>query len=93
MVRTHPVTGRRALYVNAGFTRRIEGVRRSESEALLNFLFEHVKNPAFQCRFRWEPLSLAMWDNRCVQHMAIWDYFPATRSGLRVTVKGDRPFH
>lgn len=93
VVRTHPVTGRRALYVNAGFTRRIEGLRPSESAALLGFLFEHVKNPAFQCRFRWEPYSLAMWDNRCVQHMAVWDYYPETRSGFRVTVKGDRPFH
>ena len=93
VIRTHPVTGRKALYVNAGFTRRIEGIRRQESDALLRFLFEHVKNPAFQCRFRWEPYSLAMWDNRCVQHMAVWDYYPETRSGLRVTVKGDRPFH
>ncbi|MYD96127.1 MAG: taurine dioxygenase [Gammaproteobacteria bacterium] len=93
VVRSHPVTGRKALYVNAGFTRRIEGLSRPESAALLGFLFEHVKNPAFQCRFRWKPYSLAMWDNRCVQHMAVWDYFPETRSGFRVTVKGDRPFH
>ena len=93
VVRTHPVTGRKALFVNAGFTRRIEGVSRGESDALLRFLFEHVKNPAFHCRFRWEPYSLAMWDNRCVQHIAVWDYHPETRSGLRVTVKGDRPFH
>ena len=92
-VRTHPVTGRKALFVNAGFTRRLEGVSRGESRALLDMLFEHVKNPTFHCRFCWEPYSLAMWDNRCVQHMAVWDYHPEARSGLRVTVKGDRPFH
>ena len=93
VVRTHPVTGRKALFVNAGFTRYIEGISRRESTALLNMLFEHVKNPTFHCRFRWQPLSLAMWDNRCVQHMAVWDYYPDTRSGLRVTIKGDKPFH
>ena len=93
VVRTHPVTGRKALFVNAGFTRYIEGISRRESVALLAMLFEHVKNPTFHCRFRWEPYSLAMWDNRCVQHMAVWDYHPETRSGFRVTVKGDRPFH
>ncbi len=93
VIRTHPVTGRKALFVNAGFTRRIEGLSRRESRALLDFLFEHIKNPAFQCRFQWQPHSIAMWDNRCVQHVAIWDYYPETRSGIRVTVKGDRPFH
>ena len=93
VVRTHPVTGRKALFVNAGFTRYIEGIGRRESRALLDLLFEHVKNPAFHCRFQWRPFSLAMWDNRCVQHVAVWDYHPETRSGLRVTVKGDRPFH
>ena len=91
VVRTHPVTGRKALFVNAGFTRHIEGVSRRESRALLGMLFEHVKNPTFACRFEWRPHSLAMWDNRCVQHMAIWDYHPQTRGGLRVTIKGDRP--
>lgn len=93
VIRTHPVTGRKALFVNAGFTRRIEGLSRHESRALLDLLFEHVKNPAFQCRFQWQPYSIAMWDNRCVQHVAVWDYYPETRSGIRVTVKGDRPFH
>lgn len=93
VVRTHPVTGRRALFVNAGFTRRIEGISRRESAALLTMLFEHVKNSAFHCRFRWQRRSLAMWDNRCVQHMAVWDYYPQTRSGLRVTIKGDKPLH
>lgn len=93
VIRTHPVTGRQALFVNAGFTRRILGVSRKESNALLEFLFDHIANPAFQCRFQWQPNSIAMWDNRCVQHLAIWDYYPETRSGIRVTVRGDRPFH
>ena len=93
VIRTHPVTGRKALFVNQGFTKRIKGVSRAESEALLNFLFEHVKNPNFHCRFKWEPHSIAIWDNRCTQHMAVWDYFPETRCGIRVTVKGDRPFY
>jgi taurine dioxygenase len=92
VVRTHPVTGRKALYVNKGFTRRIIGVPLDESEAILNYLYEHMANPLFQCRFRWQENSIAFWDNRCVQHHAMWDYWPHTRSGYRVTVKGDRPF-
>ncbi|MGA7865831.1 MAG: TauD/TfdA family dioxygenase, partial [Stellaceae bacterium] len=93
VVRTHPVTGRKALYVNKGFTRRILGVPRDESEGMLRYLYEHMANPLFQCRFRWAENSIAFWDNRCVQHHAMWDYWPHTRSGHRVTVKGDRPFH
>lgn len=93
VIRTHPVTRRKALFVNAGFTKRINGITRAESEALLHMLFEHVKNPNFHCRFQWQPHSVAVWDNRCTQHMAVWDYYPETRSGIRVTVKGDRPFH
>jgi taurine dioxygenase len=91
VVRTHPVTGRKALYVNRAFTTRIRGLKPAESRALLDFLFAHQENPEFQCRFRWEPNSVAMWDNRCAQHFAVWDYFPAVRHGLRVSVIGERP--
>jgi alpha-ketoglutarate-dependent taurine dioxygenase len=91
VVRTHPVSGRKCLFVNSMFTTRILGVPRSESDALLGFLFAHARNPAFQCRFRWEKHSIAFWDNRCTQHFAVWDYFPRTRSGYRVTVRGERP--
>jgi taurine dioxygenase len=93
VIRTHPETGRKSLYVNGGFTKRIVGLKPAESTALLNFLLEHLANPQFQCRFKWRQNSLAFWDNRCVQHHATWDYFPQTRSGIRVTIKGDRPFH
>jgi taurine dioxygenase len=92
IVRMHPVTGRKALYVNGGFTTHIDGLPKEESRAILDFLFAHGTRPAFQARFRWQPHSVAFWDNRCVQHMALWDYFPQVRSGYRVTVKGDRPF-
>ncbi len=91
VVRTHPVTGKKALYVNRGFTRYLIGVPRDESEGILNYLYQHMENPLFQCRFRWRENSIAFWDNRCVQHRAMWDYWPHTRSGNRVTVKGDRP--
>jgi len=92
VIRTHPVTGKKALYVNRGFTRRLLGVPRDESYAMLNYLYTHAENPLFQCRFRWQPNSVAFWDNRCVQHRAMWDYWPHTRSGFRVTVAGDKPF-
>ena len=92
VVRTHPVTGKKALYVNRGFTKRLVGVPRDESRAMLEYLYEHAENPLFQCRFRWQPNSVAFWDNRCVQHRAMWDYWPHTRSGFRVTVAGDKPY-
>jgi taurine dioxygenase len=91
VVRTHPVTGRKCLFVNRGFTTRILGIPLDESDAILDYLFDHSANPLFQCRFRWRPKSIAFWDNRCVQHRAMWDYWPHTRAGGRVTVKGDRP--
>jgi taurine dioxygenase len=91
VVRTHPVTSKKALYVNRGFTTRILGVPVDESDGILRYLYEHMENPLFQCRFRWQPNSIAFWDNRCTQHRAMWDYWPHTRSGNRVTVQGDRP--
>jgi taurine dioxygenase len=91
VVRTHPVSGRKALFVNSMFTTQIVGLTAKESDALLGFLFEHIAQPQFQCRFRWRKNSMAFWDNRCVQHQAIWDYWPQTRSGYRVTIKGERP--
>ena len=92
VVRTHPVTGKLALYVNEGFTTRIKDLPIAESDALLAFLFRHCAQPDFQCRFTWEPESIAMWDNRCTQHLAIWDYYPETRHGYRVTIAGDAPY-
>src|SRR5664279_3186700 len=91
VVRTHPVTGKKALYVNRGFTRHIIGIPRDESDAMLGYLYQHAENPLFQCRFRWSENAIAFWDNRCTQHRAMWDYWPHTRSGTRVTVKGERP--
>lgn len=91
VVRVHPDSGRKCLYVNRMFTTRLVGLPQAESDALLAFLFEHVRNPELHMRFRWAPHSIAFWDNRCTQHFAVWDYFPQLRSGYRVTVKGTRP--
>ena len=91
VIATHPLTKRKALYVNSIFTTRINELGERESEDLLAFLFEHVTRPDFQCRFRWRPNSIAFWDNRAVQHYAVWDYYPAVRSGRRVTIRGDKP--
>jgi taurine dioxygenase len=93
VIRTHPGTGRPALYVNEGFTTRIKELPMGESDALLAFLFRHCAQPAYQCRFRWQPDSVAFWDNRAVQHFAIWDYWPETRHGYRVTITGDSPYY
>jgi taurine dioxygenase len=91
IVRTHPVTGRKALFVNSSYTTRIDGVSKEESDAVLGYLYQHCMNPNFQVRFRWRAHSVAFWDNRCLQHLAVWDYFPQLRSGYRVTLKGERP--
>ncbi len=93
VIRTHPVSGRKALFVNGGFTTRIKQLTRPESDALLQFLYRHVETPEFHCRFRWQVNSVAFWDNRCVQHHAMWDYYPQRRHGHRVTIKGDKPFY
>ena len=91
VIRLHPETKLPALYVNKGFTKRICGLTNIESKEVLSMLFDHIKNPNFQCRFQWQRDSMALWDHRCTQHMAVWDYFPETRSGVRVTIKGERP--
>lgn len=92
IVRTHPETGKKCLFVNRGFTTHIRGVPRDESDAILAYLYKHMEHPNFQVRFAWEPKSIAFWDNRSAQHRAIWDYWPHRRKGHRVTVKGDTPF-
>ncbi|MEB8344094.1 TauD/TfdA dioxygenase family protein [Streptomyces endophyticus] len=92
VVRTHPETGRKLLYVNAVFTSRIEGLPEQESRDLLDLLFRQAHYPEYQVRFHWEPGSVAFWDNRAVQHYAVSDYFPRVRVMERVTVLGDRPY-
>jgi taurine dioxygenase len=91
VVRTHPVTGRKSLFVNRGFTKRIEGLKKHESDALLDMLVRHTETPEFQCRFNWRRNSVAFWDNRCALHRATFDYFPHVRHAHRVTIKGDKP--
>jgi taurine dioxygenase len=91
VVRTHPQTGRKALFVNRTFTTRIKELSEEESSAVLKMLFEHAESIQFQIRFRWSKNDVAFWDNRCCMHRAIWDYWPEERKGRRVTIKGDRP--
>ena len=93
VVRTHPETGRRGLYVNIAFTSRILGLSKEQSDWVLNELYARAKLPEFQCRFRWEANSIAFWDNRACQHYAASDYFPQRRAMERVTIKGDKPYY
>ena len=90
-VRTHPETGRSALYVNPAHTARFAGMTRAESLPILEYLFAHAVQPELTCRFRWAPGSLAVWDNRCTQHCAINDYDGHRRVMQRITVQGDAP--
>ncbi|MBX6373561.1 MAG: TauD/TfdA family dioxygenase [Acetobacteraceae bacterium] len=91
VVRTHPETGRKALYVNFGHTLRFVDMTEAESAPLLEYLFQHQVRPEFTCRFRWEPGSVAFWDNRCALHNPINDYHGFRRILHRVTLAGDRP--
>jgi len=91
VVRTHPETGRRSIYVNRPFTMHIEDMEPDESERVLDVLYRQASVPQFQCRFRWQPGSVAQWDNRCTQHYAVPDFAGQHRRMERVTVEGDRP--
>ena len=92
VIRTHPETGEPAVYVNNGFTSHIEGLSKEESVWLLDHLYKTAWDVEIQCRFRWQPGSIAFWDNRVCQHLAVSDYFPARRVMERVTIAGDKPF-
>jgi taurine dioxygenase len=91
VVRMHPETGRKGLYVNLGHTERFAGMTAEESAPILDFLFKHQVRPEFTCRFTWRPGSIAFWDNRCAQHNPINDYHGYRRVMHRVTLAGDRP--
>ena len=92
IVRTHPETKKKALYINKFFTTRIEGLSKQESKLILGYLFNHCEKTDFQIRYRWNKNDMAFWDNRCTLHKAIWDYHPMERKGRRVTIKGTIPY-
>ena len=92
VVRTHPETGRKTLYVNAAFTQHIVGLEPAESDHVLGFLYRQATFPEYQCRFRWNAGDIAFWDNRSTQHYAASDYFPNRRVMERITIAGDRPY-
>jgi taurine dioxygenase len=92
VVRTHPVSGRKALFVNEGFTTHINELSAEESRALLAFLYTHSARPEFTVRWRWQVDDVAFWDNRVTQHYAIADYLPERRTMHRATVNGDKPY-
>jgi taurine dioxygenase len=91
VVRTHPETGRKALYVNTAHTLRFSGMTEAESAPLLEYLFQHQVQPEFTCRFSWTVGALAFWDNRCAQHNPVNDYHGYRRLMHRITLAGDRP--
>ena len=92
VIRTHPETGDKHLFVNKVFTTRILGLPEDEAAALLADLLDRVKTPEYQVRFRWTPNAIVFWDNRATQHYAILDYWPQERIVERVTIQGDAPF-
>ena len=92
IIRTHPETEKKAIYVNKFFTTRIEGLADQESKLILDYLFTHIEKTEFQIRYKWNKNDMAFWDNRCTIHKALWDYFPNERKGRRVTIKGLVPY-
>ncbi|HEY3813478.1 MAG TPA: TauD/TfdA family dioxygenase [Caulobacteraceae bacterium] len=92
VIRTHPESGKKGVYVNRGWTTHIVQLKKPESDAVLAFLFEHIEQPLNQCRFKWQPGSIALWDNRSAHHLALWDYHPHRRLAHRIMVAGDRPY-
>ena len=90
VVKTHPVSGRKFLYINESFTQQIIGMRATESRRMLDFLFRHIELPENQVRYRWSTGAMAIWDNRCTWHYATADYLPHTREMHRITVVNDK---
>lgn len=89
VVRTHPESGRKGIYVNIDFTNRIDGLPEKESTELLNYLYAQIATPEYQVRLHWAPNTVAIWDNIATQHYACCDYFPNRRVGERVSIEGD----
>jgi len=92
VIRTHPNTGQKTIYVNIAFTQEIKGWSKSESDKMLKYLYSRSSIPEYQCRFKWKKNSIAFWDNRACQHYAVQDYFPQNRTVERVTIKGNKPY-
>jgi taurine dioxygenase len=91
VITRHPTTGKKILYVNSGFTSHIKDLSRRESRALLEMLYRHIDStPKLYCRVDWQPNTLTFWDNRCTQHHAVWDYYPHSRYGERVSIVGEQ---
>lgn len=92
LVRIHPETGRKLLYINPVYTIRLKGMSEKDSSEILEKLFRHSTNEIFTCRLRWQKNTIAMWDNRCTMHLALNDYDGYRREMHRITIAGDRPF-
>ena len=92
VIRTHPESGKKVIFVNTLFTTKIIELSSDESNAILNFLYDYIKTPEFTCRFNWEPNCIAFWDNRSTQHKPVNDYFPSHRMLERITIDGNKPY-
>lgn len=92
LVRTHPATKRRALYISGPYVTHISGLSPAESRAILDFLYRHIETNEFVYRHKWQRRDLVLWDNRCTQHLAVADYFPRERLMHRLNIAGEAPF-